>query len=113
RLALAVAADAARPCNQPAPEPDPAPAAAEPVPLDLTGLTAYTVGVIRLAEKEGLRPSDGGTYRGVRRIVLNAGGQHGTFGTLHIGARSGNVLRAELIHGNGGTPRRAQGATNV
>lgn len=104
RLAEAVAADAARPCNQPT---------AEPAPLDLTGLTPYTVGVIRLAEKEGLRPSEGGTRRGVRRIVLNAGGKHGTFGTLQIGARSGKVLRVELIHGNDGTPRRAQGPMNV
>ncbi|PNG16078.1 hypothetical protein, partial [Streptomyces cahuitamycinicus] len=82
-------------------------------PLDLTGLTAYTVGIIRLAEKEGLRPSEGGTHRGVRRIALNAGGKHGTFGTLQIGKRSGKVLRIELIHGNGGIERRAQGPSNV
>ncbi|MGW2496192.1 hypothetical protein ACWCV2_17040 [Streptomyces pseudogriseolus] len=113
RLAASVAADAARPCNQPdasgpASTPD-----AEPAPLNLTGLTPYTVGVIRLAEREGLRATDAGTHRGVRRIALNAGGKHGTFGTLQIGARSGKVLRVELIHGNDGTPRRAQGAMNV
>ncbi|MFC9280905.1 hypothetical protein [Streptomyces collinus] len=118
RLAETVAVDAARPCNQPAAEPahtsEPAPApAAEPAPLDLTGFTAYTVGVIRLAEKEGLRPADGGTHRGVRRITLNAGGKHGTFGTLQIGARSGKVLRLELVHGNDGTPRRAAGPMNA
>ncbi|MGA5127791.1 hypothetical protein ACPCAG_31375 [Streptomyces pseudogriseolus] len=107
QLAESAAADAGRPCG-PASTPD-----AEPAPLNLTGLTPYTVGVIRLAEREGLRATDAGTHRGVRRIALNAGGKHGTFGTLQIGARSGKVLRVELIHGNDGTPRRAQGAMNV
>ncbi|MFF4543688.1 hypothetical protein ACFY1J_05485 [Streptomyces sp. NPDC001406] len=103
RLAEAVAVDAARPCKQPT---------VEPAPLDLTGLTPYTVGVIRLAESKGLHPTWAGPgYRNVtRRISLNAGGQHGTFGTIHIGRRSGKVLRIELIHGNDGTPTRAEGA---
>ncbi|MFC7887236.1 hypothetical protein ACFUVV_35870 [Streptomyces sp. NPDC057376] len=109
RLAESVAADAARPCNQAA---EPAPTG-EPAPLDLTGLTPYTVGIIRLAESKGLRAADGGTYRGVRRITLNAGGKHGTFGTIQVGKASGRALRAELIHGNGGIERRAQDATAV
>ncbi|MGC9478843.1 hypothetical protein ACP4I1_32470 [Streptomyces sp. WG4] len=109
RLAESVAADAARPCNQAA---EPA-STGEPAALDLTGLTPYTVGIIRLAESKGLRAADGGTYRGVRRITLNAGGKHGTFGTIQVGKASGRVLRAELIHGNGGIERRAQGATAV
>ncbi|CAM5237890.1 hypothetical protein [Streptomyces griseomycini] len=90
-----------------------APAPAAPAPLDLTGLTPYTVSTLQLAEKEGFRLTDGGTYRGVRRIHLNAGGKHGTFGTIQIGKRSGKVLRAEVVQGNNGTPRRAQGASNV
>ncbi|WP_240364073.1 hypothetical protein [Streptomyces sp. S1D4-20] len=82
-------------------------------PIDLTGLTAYTIGIIRLAQDKGLRPSWSGIYRGARRITLNAGGMHGTFGTIQIGKTSGKVRRAEIIHGNGGTPRRAQGTNAV
>ncbi|MER6109298.1 hypothetical protein [Streptomyces hirsutus] len=85
----------------------------ESTPLDLTDVSAYTVGIIRLAESKGLRPTDGGAHRGVRRIHLNAGGPHGTFGTIQIGQRSGKILRAEVIQGNGGTPRRAKGTNAV
>lgn len=68
--------------------------------VDLTGLTAYTVNLIRLAEAKGLRPVWGQPRSNSRRIVLNADGPHGAFGSITVGKASGKVLRAEVVHGN-------------
>ncbi|MFE0058748.1 hypothetical protein [Streptomyces sp. NPDC059003] len=81
------------------PAPEPIPGAAETA-IDLTGLTAYAVGIVRLAEAKGLRPAWGRPRGNSRRIVLNAIGPHGAFGSITIGRTSGKVLRAEVIHGN-------------
>jgi hypothetical protein len=123
RLADAVRVDNARPRNQVAAA-SVGDAPAEELPWDESDnspqgvtapidLTAYTIGIIQLAQDKGLRPAWSGVYRGARRITLNAGGPHGTFGTIHVGKTSGKVLRAEIIHGNGGTPRRAKGTNAV
>ncbi|MFE3139694.1 hypothetical protein [Streptomyces scopuliridis] len=82
-----------------APAPEPIPGAAETT-IDVTGLTAFTVGIIRLAETKGLRPTWGQPHGNSRRIVLNADGPHGAFGSITIGRTSGKVLRAEVVHGN-------------
>lgn len=69
--------------------------------IDLSGLTAPTVGVIRLAHAQGLRPAWGAPRGNVRRIVLNFPSSHGPFGSIQIGRKSGRVLRAEIVPGNG------------
>lgn len=91
------------------PAPEPLPGAAETT-IDLTGVTAYTVGIIRLAEARGLRPTWGQPRGNTRRIILNAVGPHGAFGSITVGRTSGKVLRAEVVHGNDARgARRAQG----
>ncbi|MEU3877812.1 hypothetical protein [Streptomyces sp. NPDC029704] len=92
----------------------------EPMPgtadtrIDLTGVTAYTAGIVRLAEAKGLRPAWGQPHGRTRRIILNAIGPHGAFGSIVIGRTSGKVLRAEVIHGNDAkTTRRATGTNAV
>ncbi|MCX4677666.1 hypothetical protein OG413_20555 [Streptomyces sp. NBC_01433] len=91
---------------------NPTPGATETT-IDLTGVTPYTVGIIRLAEAKGLHPTWQQPYGNSRRIVLNAVGPHATFGSITIGRTSGKVLRAEVIHGNGAKPRRAKGTNAV
>ncbi|WP_331762507.1 hypothetical protein OG612_45600 (plasmid) [Streptomyces sp. NBC_01527] len=128
RLAGEVAVDNARPCNQPTaagptPEETIEPLPAGPTPeeaaehaeldIDLTGCTAYTVGILRLAHTKGLRPQWGEPRGNARRIVLNAPTQEGAFGSIQIGKRSGKVLRAEIIHGNAGQPRQCSGTNAV
>lgn len=108
KLADAVRVDHVRPELAPAPR-----AAADPEPLDLSGLTAYTVGIIRLAESKGLRPHWGQPRGNVRRIVLNAVGPHAAFGSIQIGKTSGKVLRAEIIPGNEGAAIRPKGSNGV
>ncbi|MFH8257883.1 hypothetical protein [Streptomyces roseolus] len=89
------------------------PGAAETT-TDLTGVTAYTASIVRLAEAKGLRPAWGQPHGRTRRIILNAVGPHGAFGSIVIGRTSGKVLRAEVIHGNDAkTPRRAKGTNAV
>ncbi|MGW3932917.1 hypothetical protein ACWECC_33210 [Streptomyces microflavus] len=96
-----------------APAPEPIPGAAETT-LDLTGLTSYTAGIVRLAEAKGLRPTWGQPHGHTRRIILNAVGPHGAFGSIVIGRTSGKVLRAEVIHGNDAKrPCRAKGTNAV
>ncbi|MEU8911736.1 hypothetical protein [Streptomyces nigrescens] len=96
-----------------APAPEPIPGAAEGG-IDLTGLTAYTAGIIRLAEAKGLRPTWGQPHGNSRRIILNAVGPHGAFGSITIGRTSGKVLRAEVVHGNDARGAcRAQGTNAV
>ncbi|KNE83390.1 hypothetical protein AB0B04_19025 [Streptomyces xinghaiensis] len=82
--------------------------------IDLRHVTAYTAGVVRLAEAKGLRPAWGQPYGRTRRIILNAIGPHGVFDSIVIGRSSGKVLRAEVIHGNDAkVPRRATSANAV
>jgi hypothetical protein len=82
-------------------------------PLDLDGLTVYTVGIIRLAESKGLTASWGKPHGNSRRLLLNGVGPHGTFGHVEIGRRSGKVLRATLVLGNGGRSVSAEGVAAV
>jgi hypothetical protein len=72
----------------------------ELIGLDLNGLTAYTVGILRRAHAAGLRPVWGQPRGNARRIVLNGPGPHSAFGSLTIGAKTGKVLRAEIVYGN-------------
>ncbi|MGC5263900.1 hypothetical protein ACPXCO_23055 [Streptomyces cyaneofuscatus] len=96
-----------------APASEPIAGAAETA-LDLTGLTSYTTGIVRLAEAKGLRPTWGQPHGRTRRIILNAVGPHGAFGSIVIGRTSGKVLRAEVIHGNDAKrPCRAKGPNAV
>ncbi|MET8816669.1 hypothetical protein ABZW47_32330 [Streptomyces sp. NPDC004549] len=96
-----------------APAPGQVPGAVE-ITIDLTGVTAYTAGLIRLAEAKGLRPRWGQPRGRTRRIVLDAVGPHGAFGSIVIGRSSGKVLRAEVIYGNDArAPRRATGTNAV
>ncbi|MYR59513.1 hypothetical protein GTY54_25830 [Streptomyces sp. SID625] len=96
-----------------APAPEPIPGTAE-ITIDLTGVTAYTAGIVRLAQAKGLRPAWGQPHGHTRRIILNATGPHGTFGSIVIGRTSGKVLRAQVIHGNDAkAPRRAKGTNAV
>ncbi|MDF3303056.1 hypothetical protein [Streptomyces tropicalis] len=96
-----------------APAPEPLPGAAEST-IDLTGVTSYTAGIVRLAQAKGLRPAWGQPRGHTRRIILNAVGPHGAFGSIVIGRSSGKVLRAEIIHGNDAkVPRRAKGTNAV
>ncbi|MFF4155181.1 hypothetical protein ACFYZU_33855 [Streptomyces sp. NPDC001651] len=97
----------------PTPAPEPAPGAAETT-IGLTGVTAYTASIVRLAEKRGLPPTWGQAHGRTRRIILDAVGPHGVFGSIVIGRSSGKVLRAEVIHGNDAkVPRRATGTNAV
>lgn len=96
-----------------APVPEQVPGAAETT-IDLTGVTAYTAGIVRLAQAKGLRPAWGQPYGRTRRIILDAVGPHGAFGSIVIGRSSGKALRAEVIHGNDAkVPRRATGTNAV
>ncbi|MEU6756050.1 hypothetical protein [Streptomyces sp. NPDC046685] len=117
RLAGSVKVDHALPQSAHIPAPAPvrptSPADAAPGPIDVTGLTPYTVGIIRLAESKGLRPQWGDPRGNARRIVLNAVGPHGAFGSIQVGRTSGKVLRAEIIPGNGGKPIQAKGTNAV
>jgi hypothetical protein len=75
--------------------------------------TTVTDQIVALAEKAGLRPAWQPAYRGVTTIALNGEGPSGVFGSIHVGSRSGRVLRAELVHGNGGPTRTYTGAVEV
>ncbi|MFZ3557138.1 hypothetical protein [Streptomyces sp. BH055] len=86
---------------------------AEATTLDLTGVTAYTAGILRLAEAKGLRPSWAAPHGNTRRVVLNAPGPHGTFGSITTGRTSGKVLRAQIVRGNGATPLNPKGTNAV
>ncbi|WP_328491233.1 hypothetical protein [Streptomyces zaomyceticus] len=105
-LADAVTADHARPDVQSA-------TAAEPFALDLAGCTAYTAAILRTAHAKGLRPTWGQDRGNARRIVLNAPGPNGAFGSIQIGKRTGKVLRAEVIPGNDRAAIHATGTNAV
>lgn len=86
---------------------------------DVTGLTSYSAGIVRLAVSKGLRPVWDTPKGHARRLTLvlpdgadGAGGGYG--GEVQFGKRSGKVLRAEVIHGNDAkAPRRATGTNAV
>lgn len=64
--------------------------------------------------RKGLRLTWGHAHGRTRRIILDAVGPHGVFGSIVIGRSSGKVLRAEVIHGNDAkVPRRATGTNAV
>lgn len=75
--------------------------------------TTVTDQIVKLAEQAGLRPHWGETYRGVRELLLNGEGVRSPFGTVRVGARSGRVLRAQIVYGNGGPVRNYAGARQV
>lgn len=73
--------------------------------------TAYTKGILRQAEHVGMTPTWQPARQGITRVSLSAPGPHNVFGTIQIGARSGRVLRAELIYQNGRRKRTFANAT--
>ncbi|MFP3992735.1 hypothetical protein U9R90_35715, partial [Streptomyces sp. E11-3] len=115
RLSDAVRIDNARPCNLPSSVPTlpEAPGTSPDEGPDLTGLTAYTISVIRLAKSKGLHPQWGAPRGNARRLILNASGPHGAFGSIQVGRTSGKILRAEIIPGNGRKPLLSQGTNAV
>ncbi|MFE1786400.1 hypothetical protein ACFW9F_28470, partial [Streptomyces sp. NPDC059506] len=83
-----------------APVPEQVPGTAETgTTIDLTGVTAYTAGIVRLAEAKGLRPAWGQPYGRTRRIILDAVGPHGAFGSNGNGRDSRPVRGAEGVTG--------------
>ncbi|WP_212747233.1 hypothetical protein [Streptomyces montanus] len=100
-------------CDYPAEELARAEPAQAEAPLDMTGLTAYTLGIINLARSKGLRPAWSTPRGNTRRLALNTVGPHGAFGSIQIGRTSGKVLRAEVIPGNDGKPQHAEGTNAV
>lgn len=70
--------------------------------------TLVTRQLIARAILAGLRPElhPDGIYRGSYRIVVNAAGRDGLFGSIYVSAVTGRVLRAFLMHGNQGVERR-------
>ncbi|MFE9250878.1 hypothetical protein [Streptomyces sp. NPDC007088] len=49
---------------------------------------AHTVGIVRLVEAKGLRSTWGQPHGRTRRIILNAVGPHGAFGSIVIPSSS-------------------------
>lgn len=68
--------------------------------------TLATRQVTAHAIRAGLKPQPEGVTRGSYRIVVDAGGRDGLFGCIYVGARTGRILRAFLMHGNNGVERR-------
>lgn len=75
--------------------------------------TTVTDQIFKLAEQAGLRPSWSEPYGNTREILLDGEGVNAPFGTIHVGLRSGKVLRATIIYGNGGRTRKYEGAVAV
>lgn len=75
--------------------------------------TTATNQIVALAEKAKLHPTWQPAYRGVTTITLNGEGAGGVFGVIQVGARSGRILRGELIYGTDGPRRRYVGAVAV
>ena len=76
------------------------------------GLTAYTKGIVELAEAKGLRPM-WRTGRARHELILSTPGPHGPSGCIVVGARTGKVLRGEITHGAGGSITPAKGTHAV
>ena len=66
-----------------------------------------------MAAEAGLNPHISfRPYRGIYEIVLDAKkGPGSAFGVIHVGARSGQILRIALFAGNGDDGVRAVGPT--
>jgi hypothetical protein len=75
----------------------------------LAGQTATSVTrrLVQTAINGGLRPhlDETGTQHGLYRVMLDYPSRDGLFGCLHVSARNGNVVRANLCHGNNGVER--------
>ncbi|MEV7929660.1 hypothetical protein [Kitasatospora sp. NPDC088779] len=64
--------------------------------------TRVTQQVIALAAQAGLHPTRSKRYRGTWRVYLDAkAGTQSLCGTITVGARSGRILRAQLVHDGG------------
>jgi hypothetical protein len=76
--------------------------------LDGHTATSVTRRLIQTAIDGGLRPHlDGaGVRHGLYRVMLDYPSKDGLFGCLHVSARRGNVVRANLCHGNNGVERK-------
>lgn len=73
-----------------------------------------TLNLVKVAMLAGLAPhSLVGTYRGVREIQLQGAGVDTAMGAIHVGARTGRVLRAVVAYPGDGSLRsrtvRAEG----
>jgi hypothetical protein len=71
--------------------------------------TQVTRQIVNLAAAAGLNPhlDPAGTRRGRYRVIVDSGGRHDClFGVIDVGAGTGRILRAYLIHGSTGVERR-------
>lgn len=75
------------------------------------GLTAYTLGVVRLIEEKQLHGT-WHTLKGAHHFHFGPRGPHGPFGSLTIGARTGKILRSRITQ-SGGNPTKAEGTNAV
>jgi hypothetical protein len=79
--------------------------------------TVASRGILSLADVAGLNPhldEDGVQGNcGVARVVVNGGGRNGLFGAIYLSVQTGQVLYANLTHGNRGEEKRYTGANEV
>lgn len=72
--------------------------------------TTATQQLLRLAEEAGLHPTVGAPYSGSIEVSLDEqAGPDSTFGVVYVGASTGKVLRAALVHGGGRRKERFKG----
>ncbi|MFE7531146.1 hypothetical protein ACFU7Y_36370 [Kitasatospora sp. NPDC057542] len=76
--------------------------------------THFTEQVFALAAEAGLHPTSSKPYRGAWRIYLDAkAGPQSLCGSIMVGARSGRILRAQLVHDGGAKVANHTGAVQA
>ncbi|MFB8242357.1 hypothetical protein ACFC58_38090 [Kitasatospora purpeofusca] len=76
--------------------------------------TRFTEQVMALAAEADLHPTRSHPYRGAWRVHLDAkAGPQSLYGTITVGARSGRILRAQLLHDGGAKVSNLTGAVEV
>jgi hypothetical protein len=79
--------------------------------------TVATRGILGLAAEAGLNPhldEDGAQGRGgAVRVLVNDASRDGLFGAIYLSASTGQVLCANLTHGNHGDQKTYRGAVEV
>ncbi|MFD9061650.1 hypothetical protein ACFVZ3_09040 [Kitasatospora purpeofusca] len=76
--------------------------------------TRFTERVIALAAEADLHPTRSQSYRGAWRVYLDAkAGPQSLCGSITVGARSGRILRAQLIHDGGAKISNHTGAVEA
>lgn len=79
--------------------------------------TVAARGILALADEAGLNPhldEDGAQGRGgAARVLVNGPDRDGLFGAIYLSVQTGQVLYANLTHGNWGEEKRYTGANEV